>query len=101
MCVRSTVAVVDSALDYCLLLTFFFQAEDGIRDTSVTGVQTCALPICDDLKPYVHVRQVLRRTEEIAPRVDRVLHHHGDPKIRERSDGLSKKSRGSDAHNLK
>src|SRR5437762_8390549 len=39
---------------------FFFQAEDGIRDTSVTGVQTCALPIfhatpnvrralCDDI----------------------------------------------------
>src|SRR5437879_12707656 len=26
---------------------FFFQAEDGIRDTSVTGVQTCALPICE------------------------------------------------------
>src|SRR3712207_9366013 len=25
---------------------FFFQAEDGIRDISVTGVQTCALPIC-------------------------------------------------------
>src|SRR5260370_20002675 len=25
--------------------TFFFQAEDGIRDSSVTGVQTCALPI--------------------------------------------------------
>src|SRR5260370_11502049 len=24
---------------------FFFQAEDGIRDSSVTGVQTCALPI--------------------------------------------------------
>src|SRR5207237_4852665 len=29
---------------------FFFQAEDGIRDSSVTGVQTCALPIC--LSPY-------------------------------------------------
>src|SRR5438093_8215327 len=31
----------------CLLLFvfFFFQAEDGIRDWSVTGVQTCALPI--------------------------------------------------------
>src|SRR6266404_5115929 len=26
---------------------FFFQAEDGIRDKLVTGVQTCALPICD------------------------------------------------------
>src|SRR5207237_3170542 len=31
----------------CLLyiFLFFFQAEDGIRDSSVTGVQTCALPI--------------------------------------------------------
>ena len=28
-----------------MILSFFFQAEDGIRDTSVTGVQTCALPI--------------------------------------------------------
>src|SRR5437879_12672951 len=28
-----------------MLCFFFFQAEDGIRDTSVTGVQTCALPI--------------------------------------------------------
>src|SRR5262249_59936554 len=28
---------------HCLF--FFFQAEDGIRDWSVTGVQTCALPI--------------------------------------------------------
>src|SRR5256886_10112359 len=29
---------------------FFFQAEDGIRDLTATGVQTCALPILD---PYV------------------------------------------------
>src|SRR2546429_6194406 len=28
------------------LFIFFFQAEDGIRDVAVTGVQTCALPIC-------------------------------------------------------
>src|SRR6478752_7865305 len=28
-----------------LCLGFFFQAEDGIRDVAVTGVQTCALPI--------------------------------------------------------
>ena len=27
---------------------FFFQAEDGIRDIGVTGVQTCTLPICRD-----------------------------------------------------
>src|SRR5439155_11940415 len=28
-----------------IILFFFFQAEDGIRDGHVTGVQTCALPI--------------------------------------------------------
>src|SRR5256885_9241281 len=28
-----------------MLMFFFFQAEDGIRDYKVTGVQTCALPI--------------------------------------------------------
>src|SRR5438094_1703024 len=30
-----------------MLFAFFFQAEDGIRGRTVTGVQTCALPICD------------------------------------------------------
>src|SRR2546430_9005201 len=29
----------------CVFFFFFFQAEDGIRDLTVTGVQTCALPI--------------------------------------------------------
>src|SRR6266436_7921228 len=32
-------------------MCFFFQAEDGIRDVAVTGVQTCALPILDSLLP--------------------------------------------------
>src|SRR5690606_40588752 len=32
-----------------VLLDFFFQAEDGIRDFHVTGVQTCALPISNGL----------------------------------------------------
>src|SRR5690348_18372056 len=32
-------------MDRELILFFFFQAEDGIRDGRVTGVQTCALPI--------------------------------------------------------
>src|SRR2546429_6515562 len=30
-------------------IVFFFQAEDGIRDVAVTGVQTCALPICVEM----------------------------------------------------
>src|SRR5207253_4730494 len=32
-------------LDHVLVFFFFFQAEDGIRDGHVNGVQTCALPI--------------------------------------------------------
>src|SRR5699024_11468119 len=35
---------------------FFFQAEDGIRDRNVTGVQTCALPISSEFA-YVRVDQ--------------------------------------------
>src|SRR5436189_2180917 len=42
MC-RVCVCVVNVLI---FILFSFFQAEDGIRDTSVTGVQTCALPIC-------------------------------------------------------
>src|SRR5207244_8794971 len=34
---------------YVYIIYFFFQAEDGIRDDLVTGVQTCALPILADL----------------------------------------------------
>src|SRR5947209_15509602 len=34
---------------------FFFQAEDGIRDIGVTGVQTCALPICACTPPLPEV----------------------------------------------
>src|ERR1022692_5155769 len=34
-----------SLLNTAHVLSFFFQAEDGIRDYKVTGVQTCALPI--------------------------------------------------------
>src|SRR5205085_3866294 len=33
----------------CFLFFFFFQAEDGIRDLTVTGVQTCALPISEGM----------------------------------------------------
>src|SRR5699024_11633157 len=36
----------------CCLCSFFFQAEDGIRDRNVTGVQTCALPISVRAQPF-------------------------------------------------
>src|SRR2546429_1571055 len=42
----SSIAAVS---DQCFVF-FFFQAEDGIRDVAVTGVQTCALPILENPK---------------------------------------------------
>src|SRR5207302_6010614 len=44
---------------------FFFQAEDGIRDFHVTGVQTCALPIC--VLPLVLWRQWILQYPEGIP----------------------------------
>src|SRR5207249_5751257 len=38
---------------------FFFQAEDGIRDRNVTGVQTCALPISARMRRFGDRRDVL------------------------------------------
>src|SRR5947209_16358254 len=72
-----------------LFFFFFFQAEDGIRDIGVTGVQTCALPICTpnrleydqgffvklgdgaaDLKPIAHLykTQVYQLAESLGVR---------------------------------
>src|SRR2546430_7668088 len=41
----SHVAGLFRRFSLCIFCFFFFQAEDGIRDLTVTGVQTCALPI--------------------------------------------------------
>src|SRR5690606_8528645 len=40
---------------------FFFQAEDGIRDFHVTGVQTCALPISDAMREGYRINLPERR----------------------------------------
>src|SRR2546425_7005088 len=48
---------------------FFFQAEDGIRDKLVTGVQTCALPICKVLVPafeFIHKLTAARLAADVA-----------------------------------
>src|SRR2546430_10192058 len=47
-----------------LLVFFFFQAEDGIRDLTVTGVQTCALPIYPTLSS---LESLLTRLESLTP----------------------------------
>src|SRR5699024_11862842 len=45
LCASRIVLNVIVILMYLIYFCFFFQAEDGIRDRNVTGVQTCALPI--------------------------------------------------------
>src|SRR3989442_6327783 len=46
---------------------FFFQAEDGIRDADVTGVQTCALPISAGSGPTAGARTlIVGRQEHLA-----------------------------------
>src|SRR2546422_5798271 len=56
---------------YCWILLFFFQAEDGIRDVAVTGVQTCALPILASvafLLPRGELADFLARIAPVASR---------------------------------
>src|SRR2546421_5231400 len=55
---------------------FFFQAEDGIRDLIVTGVQTCALPIFERfaVRDYRRDPSALRALEEF----DAVVYHMGN-----------------------
>src|SRR3712207_8094957 len=56
----------DSAMDILNFRDmFFFQAEDGIRDIGVTGVQTCALPICPlHALPDLRIRRVRNAIEQ-------------------------------------
>src|SRR3989441_4734295 len=57
--------VLLDALGYSGFFFFFFQAEDGIRDKLVTGVQTCALPISprERLAQLIAQRPPERRVE--------------------------------------
>src|SRR2546430_8477666 len=48
---------------------FFFQAEDGIRDLTVTGVQTCALPI-SFCRRWFHPHPRLKQRQKTCGRTD-------------------------------
>src|SRR5215216_6990066 len=76
-----------------MLVFFFFQAEDGIRDDLVTGVQTCALPISlgkrgADLLAQVplfeglsrrHLKQIAEHADEISFRERETIVEAGEP----------------------
>src|SRR5256884_2188813 len=68
-------------------LVFFFQAEDGIRDVAVTGVQTCALPILSDEYSMIsddcstiYIRQAIWRGKEQDPKTDAAVRDVDVPK---------------------
>src|SRR6266568_8281000 len=63
-------------LIFSFFFCFFFQAEDGIRDGTVTGVQTCALPICGELTPHEAVR-LEKQQQHIAREEKRDMAKHG------------------------
>src|SRR2546422_6402341 len=96
---------------------FFFQAEDGIRDVAVTGVQTCALPISEsrdgpgecprgigDVAPREHLVEVLMGIDEPwddePPRQVQCLHsaRYGRGRSEERRVGKECRSRWSPYH---
>src|SRR5438034_844482 len=85
-------------------LFFFFQAEDGIRDHCVTGVQTCALPISVPRRELARRAAVRRDEEEMREAllhiahavlaVMQVVHHRSE----ERRVGKECRSRWSPYH---
>src|SRR5690606_22696853 len=65
-----------------LYFYFFFQAEDGIRDFHVTGVQTCALPIFGQCLAWGGVNQPAVATRTLGREVDDAGHLRGDVRVR-------------------
>src|SRR5438105_6001406 len=84
-------AAARSSLRFCRFCCFFFQAEDGIRDPLVTGVQTCALPISDG-HDLIAVRTAQRAHQEV------VLHQRRSDHAAPSAGGLREK-RGQFAGN--
>src|SRR2546425_5095090 len=94
---------------FSLVFFFFFQAEDGIRDKLVTGVQTCALPI---YRPGGVVRHLDPRPggdvatrdgpvsdgAELETRVERIARAPGLDRSEERRVGKECRSRWSPYH---
>src|SRR2546430_7132900 len=100
-----------------VLLCFFFQAEDGIRDLTVTGVQTCALPIFPGRAAFLDgrggssmrlnfsgvseadIREGIRRLGEVVrEQVDLYGTLTGVPRSEERRVGKERRSRWSPYH---
>src|SRR2546430_9304724 len=79
-------------------LFFFFQAEDGIRDLTVTGVQTCALPICRRRVPRVLLQPGSHFSSCLSRRRTRIPGDQNLARSEERRVGKECRSRWSPYH---
>src|SRR5437867_12787112 len=81
---------------------FFFQAEDGIRDRTVTGVQTCALPIWQVTRREVErLRERRVGLDRVAEDVDRHFGSNRERRSEERRVGKECRSRWAPDHEKK
>src|SRR5438874_5993231 len=64
-------------------MCFFFQAEDGIRDLYVTGVQTCALPICYEQLVASKLSTRMEIADAVLPDLFRAAEGSSDPIVKE------------------
>ena len=62
-------------VELCRYNIFFFQAEDGIRDRDVTGVQTCALPIYQQDGDLERAQELMAKHNTLADSLDRARHY--------------------------
>src|SRR2546427_6642096 len=88
---------------YFYFFFFFFQAEDGIRDLTVTGVQTCALPILPqaqqiDILGRVPIRPSRDEVEHLEPRRQDLADVSSRMRSEERRVGKECRSRWSPYH---
>src|SRR5206468_9598795 len=82
--------------NFFICVFFFFQAEDGIRDLIVTGVQTCALPIY--IRDWRWMRIQHCRTHEASPKQSGPVIRTWCERSEERRVGKECRSRWSPYH---
>src|SRR5689334_23774922 len=81
--------------NFAIFFYFFFQAEDGIRDGTVTGVQTCALPISRRRRQHAQVPDEFTARERDVV-VFEVPSHHDE--LRRAHDVVGAAHLGSELH---
>jgi len=71
-----------------LSFSFYYQAEDGIRDRDVTGVQTCALPIWRmGITKMADANREMKRQQKIGMQTDAILRADDVKEMREMMGG--------------